>query len=319
MPASEHESSSATPGPGAAAGLRVPLLSAAVLLATDGGSDAAGAVAFAAALARLRGAIVYPVTVLKPPAYPVASMEPVTAGAADPVADDAVETRVRAEVGRQLGELFAEHPSSQAAFTRGRVVPTIVREALARNAGLIVLGLHEHDLFDRIAGEETALRVVRAGVIPVAAIVPTTRRLPRRIVVAMDFGPACVRAAHQALALVEGDATVVIANVRPPVAARRTTESAAHYALGVGSALEQVQQSLPASARITVETVTLEGETVPQLLSLAARSECDLIALGSHRHSFVGRLLLGSVATDLIRAASVSLLIAAPEDDQPVG
>ena len=45
---------------------------------------------------------------------------------------------------------------------------------------------------------------------------------------------------------------------------------------------------------------------------MAERSGADLIAIGCHRHSFVGRLVLGSVVTTLIRAASVSLFVMPP-------
>ena len=105
---------------------------------------------------------------------------------------------------------------------------------------------------------------------------------------------------------------MVLAHVRPTVADRDRERSGQSYVLGVAEALARIQASLPSPSRVTVETITLEGETALQLLALADRSGADLIAVGSHRHAFVGRFVLGSVVTTLIRAASVSLFVTPP-------
>ncbi len=288
------------------------LLAAPVLLATDGSPESTGAVAMCALLERERHASIRALTVFDTSAYPYAGAESATAASAELLAESALEQRARDNIARQIAAFLGQDAARRVTFAHGSVVPTVSREARTAGAGLIVLGLHPHDLFDRFSGEETALRVARTTELPLLAVTQQLTQLPRRCIVGVDFGPACIRAAREAAELLADGATIVLAHVRPTVADRDRPRSGPNYALGVGDALARLQRSLPRIDRLTIETVTLEGETPSQLLGLAQRTGCDLIALGSHRHSFVGRLVLGSVVTSLIRAATVSLFVMPP-------
>jgi len=57
----------------------------------------------------------------------------------------------------------------------------------------------------------------------------------------------------------------------------------------------------------------LRGAAPSALLSLATRSDADLIAVGSQRHSIARRAFVGGVTTALARAATLSLLVIPPE------
>jgi Universal stress protein family len=76
----------------------------------------------------------------------------------------------------------------------------------------------------------------------------------------------------------------------------------------VHSAFEQVTRQLAMSPLITVETVTLYGDAAHEVLQFASRVGADLIAAGSHGYGFFSRLLLGSVATKLLRGATCAVL-----------
>jgi nucleotide-binding universal stress UspA family protein len=288
------------------------LLAAPVLLATDGSPESTGAVAVSALLASGRHASIRALTVFDNAAFPYAGGESASAASAESLADAALEQRARDSIAVQIASFLGHDAVGRVTFARGSVVPTISREARSVGAGLIVLGLHPHDLFDRLSGEETALRVARTAELPLLAVTQQLTQLPRRCIVGVDFGPACIRAAREAAELLAEGATIILAHVRPTVADRDRPRSSPNYDLGVGDALARLQRSLPRTDGLTIETVTLEGETPSQLLALAQRTGSDLIALGSHRHSFVGRLVLGSVVTCLIRAATVSLFVMPP-------
>jgi hypothetical protein len=58
----------------------------------------------------------------------------------------------------------------------------------------------------------------------------------------------------------------------------------------------------------------LEGEPSHELLEFAKGKESGLLVAGSHGHSFVGRLLMGSVSTRLIRGAQHPVLVIPPSD-----
>ena len=294
-------------------------VSALALLATDGSAEAAGAASVAGALARQRGTAVRSVTVLEWPSDPGAGLEPTaaTVAPADSRGGGYHEERLKESVLRQLKELIGDETASAATFVRGRAVPMIVHEAEISGASLILLGLYRHDAVDWLSGAETALRVARTSPVPLFAVTPSLRRLPRRIVVAIDFSPASVRAAHQVFSLAADGARLILAHVRPPVSERDHDDHNAHYELGVGSVMSRLVNSLPAVPRLNVETVSLEGEPVAQLRDFAIRSDADLIVLGSNRHAFVTRLMLGSVTTELIRSANTSLFVVPPRERPP--
>ena len=62
----------------------------------------------------------------------------------------------------------------------------------------------------------------------------------------------------------------------------------------------------------TVETVLLQGEAGQALLKYARAADVDLIRLGGHEQGLMDRILLGSIRTRVVRAATCSVLIAPP-------
>src|SRR4029077_11204678 len=96
----------------------------------------------------------------------------------------------------------------------GSAAPSIVKAAREGNAELIVIGLGHHTPVARWFGAETAARVVRHTDIPVLAVHLNAHALPRTAVVAMDFGDSSVRAAREALALLDPPARLHLVHVK---------------------------------------------------------------------------------------------------------
>jgi hypothetical protein len=74
---------------------------------------------------------------------------------------------------------------------------------------------------------------------------------------------------------------------------------------------------------MTMNHVLLRGDPATELLRYAGDIKADLIATGSHGHGFVARMLIGSVATKIVRASSFAVLtvphmVALREDDHPI-
>jgi nucleotide-binding universal stress UspA family protein len=61
-------------------------------------------------------------------------------------------------------------------------------------------------------------------------------------------------------------------------------------------------------ARVQVERRLDEGDPATQILRVAMEIGCDLIVLGSHGRTGLGRLLMGSVAEQVLRRASCPVL-----------
>ncbi len=76
--------------------------------------------------------------------------------------------------------------------------------------------------------------------------------------------------------------------------------------------LESLQQRLsqlvPADCGIRVESILVEGNASQRILRIAQEQHCDLIILGTHGRTGLSRVLLGSVAEDVIRHSPIPVL-----------
>lgn len=68
--------------------------------------------------------------------------------------------------------------------------------------------------------------------------------------------------------------------------------------------LEEIQAPPP----IAMERQLNEGDPAGQILAAARDSECDLIAMGTHGHSELHDMLMGSVAEEVVRTAPCAVL-----------
>lgn len=71
---------------------------------------------------------------------------------------------------------------------------------------------------------------------------------------------------------------------------------------------ERLSLLVPADSGIPVETVLIEGNASKEILRVAEAQHCDLIVLGTHGRTGLSRVLLGSVAEDVIRHARLPVL-----------
>src|SRR5262249_47665049 len=58
-----------------------------------------------------------------------------------------------------------------------------------------------------------------------------------------------------------------------------------------------------AAADVALEHRLLEGDPARVIVHLAAQSDCDLVVMGTHGRTGLSRLLLGSVAEEVVRRA----------------
>jgi nucleotide-binding universal stress UspA family protein len=70
----------------------------------------------------------------------------------------------------------------------------------------------------------------------------------------------------------------------------------------------KLAQLRPDDPRVKVEYKLLDGEPVEQILKAAASANADLIVLGTHGATGLSRLLMGSVAEDVLRRALCPVL-----------
>jgi nucleotide-binding universal stress UspA family protein len=72
--------------------------------------------------------------------------------------------------------------------------------------------------------------------------------------------------------------------------------------------LEKLSSFEPADESIHVEFVVADGEPGEEIVRVAQERHCDLIVMGTHGRTGLGRLLLGSVAERVMRRAPCPVL-----------
>jgi nucleotide-binding universal stress UspA family protein len=284
-----------------------PAPSGPILVATDGTS--AGEAAFRAAVliaakstAGVRVMVVVePLPVMVP--EPSLIMQPL-------VASPEMLNVVRDRVVAQLRDLAPEGLDWGVEVEYGRPSDEIANKARDCAARLVVIGLVHHRVVDRILDGDTALEVVRQSPAPVLLASADWKALPMRAVFAVDFSPQSIAAAHAGQRLLGDESTVFLAHVRPMVTVFDGMGMwEEEYETAASKELQKFAESLKAPAGVRVEQVILSGNPAAAVLAFAEKEDADLIVCGTRGAGLVQRLLLGSIATRLMRHSTRSLLI----------
>jgi nucleotide-binding universal stress UspA family protein len=191
---------------------------------------------------------------------------------------------------------------------------SIVREAEIEGSELIVMGIHQHGAFEQAVGENTATRVMGSARAPVLGVRPALRGVPRRIMVATDFGDASREAAHIAANLADPGGCVVLVHVTlpTPIVEEGDEGAALVEREGIEHAFLHLADEIKAGKSIQVETLTRTGESGAELMAAARLILPDLITIASQRHHLMTRLMLGSVSRKLTREGGWSMLVTPP-------
>ena len=191
----------------------------------------------------------------------------------------------------------------------GSPARTIAAEAARRHAAMLVMGIGRHNPLDRLFGAEITLATLRESEVPVLAVAGTFMG-PSHVVVGMDFSECSIRSAQLALQLLEGRGKLTLLHARPRLesGSHQSQEWDAAYGRGLPPLFESVLGRLTIPPQVSVETTSVRGEPASSLLSYTQQVDADMIAMGTQRHGLIERLLVGSVATRVLRTARCSVL-----------
>lgn len=269
----------------------VHVLTGPVLVATDGGSESDSAVVAAQLYAARTGSPIRVVGAVEPIVIYTFDVATVPM---DPSVLGPRRTMLREAIHDQLRRLAPRDASYPVAIQEGTVAQILAHEAHASHARLLVLGRGRHGLVDRLIEGETVLRVLQLADVPVLAAEAGAAELPKSVLIATDFSPYSIYAARVALSLVDPEATIYL------VHATRSREP-------LEEELERVSEAIGAR-NMNLHLVVLRGDPGRELVNFASRNNVDLVASGTHGYGFFNRLVLGSVATSLVRGAPCSVL-----------
>jgi nucleotide-binding universal stress UspA family protein len=282
-----------------------------ILVATDGTPAAQGALRFARALRERNGWDVHVLGVVEPvPVFDAGFMVAIPEV-------ELYESRrgaLRSEIEAQVEEVAGGSTDWPISILAGVPGPRIVGRAKELKAECILLGLGRHGPMDRVFGTETALQVLRVSHIPVLAVPEEVESLPNSAVMGVDFSLFSHRAAKTAIDLLASPWEVHLVHVLSGMEFLPTLseEWREDYEGELQQRLSEFGEELSPPPACEIHSHILEGEPSHEILGFAESRNTKLLVAGSHGHSFVGRLLMGSVSTRMIRSATVPVLVVPP-------
>lgn len=278
-----------------------------ILLATHGGDSAEGAAHVAAQLAQRLCVGLHALAVLEP--LPVVDYGFGVAYAPTAEETDAARSALLTSVRDQLDRCGAG--TCTPGFRLGSAAVEIASAARALGADLIVIGLGPHDVIDRAFGGETALHLVQVASTPVLAVPASGAAIPRNAVAAIDFSPTSMVAARTVARWLAAGDTLHLVHVGQ--GDQHAADRSQLPAAGVDSAvtrLSRVGAMLDPKYGVCVEIAEVRGDPARTLLDYAESVNADVITLGSHGYGLWKRLILGSVASKMIRLSTRAVLVA---------
>ncbi|HTU83468.1 MAG TPA: universal stress protein [Candidatus Acidoferrales bacterium] len=137
------------------------------------------------------------------------------------------------------------------------------------------------------------------------------------ILVPVDGSEPSLRAVDEAAELAKVAGTgIVVAHVVDPAKAAMLTYGNPQFVAGCLDAIREEGRELLEAARVRarghverVETRLIQGSPGQEIVKLAREIGATWIVMGSHGRTGLARLLVGSVAEDVLRHAGVPVLI----------
>lgn len=294
-----------------------------LVVPVDFSNPSRAAVNHAIALAKLDGAAVHLVHGLKFPLlsspYDVSMPAAVWEGARR-AAEERMETLRKEVEASGLASITTQISEST------DPVDVIAQAVELHQPDLVVMGTHGYGGFKHACLGSVAERTIRTLSCPVLAVKNAAPDDPapaiRRILVPVDFSSH----SDQAAQLASGLATRLGASIDlvhsidfSPESAGYLTPDALDFARKMQTTaaerLEQIVQSIPDE----VETVVHlhRGKPASVIEAIAKQVGADLIVMGTHGHTGLSRLFIGSVAERTLRIAPCSVLAVKADEDTP--
>ncbi|HJR51344.1 MAG TPA: universal stress protein [Gemmatimonadales bacterium] len=295
-----------------------------IMVPLDGSTFAEAALPIAFELARRHGSTVHLVRVHEPPT-PVAGPE----GPAmyDPAIDQELELKGR----RYLGVMLAwtdgdDRAQAVTAYLHGPVTECLSTYVRDEAIDLVIMATHARGGVSRALLGSVADGLVRQSLAPVLLVRPGQRASPapdtapvfRRVLLPVDGGPADDRMIEYAVT-VTGAPGVEYTLLRVVTTGGGTVRAALpHRGEDPGSRVQRatVQSTLGTKAQelvargLTVRPqVVVDNDVAEGILRYATVNGFDLVAMATRSRGGFERLLLGSVADQVLRKAETALLL----------
>ncbi len=223
--------------------------------------------------------------------------------------DNAVRAGREGMIKQQMERLVSSKTAWPVTVKTGEPAHDIVGFAKSLDARVILVGRGRHAALQRALGGETVLRLLQLGDCPVLAVESKLTSLPMRVVIATDFSEFSLHAAQIAMTLVAPNANVQLVHVAPPFAETDPVlqARAIAYRNQAHHAFSQLHDRLAHDA-VTFTDVLVNGNPSVEIMKIIRDANADLVVTATHGYGFLRRMILGSVAAELVRHAPCSVL-----------
>lgn len=224
-------------------------------------------------------------------------------------------------------------------FLAGEAVPEILGLARETRCALIVMGTQGQTGLARLLMGSVAEQVVRSAPCPVVTMKVPVRELPtttegpsaagpipaavpiQTILHPTDLSDPCAEAFQVASSLAKDHAArVIVVHVPEPMTRPFGMASSPPLPEGHRGGMEEQLFRSHQLPGVKVECRVEEGDVATGIVSAAQTTACDLIVMGTHGRTGLGRLLMGSVAESVLRTAPcpvVTVKAPLPEVEPP--
>ena len=277
-----------------------------IVVASDG-TDAALPALKAASLILARSATnIHVLSVLEP--IPLA-FPPPDGLLLTPELEQSRQEAQRAIVSDQIGK-FDSKCQWTLDLVLGRPAEVIVNFAKKNSADLIIVGSNKHGLWGRIFGEETAIEIARLSGIPLLVASPGMKRLPERVLVAMDLNPDGLQCAPKALASIANAPSISCVHAKPTseLLGIDWAEFDRGYEIAMRDRFATLEKEFDL-VHLRPDLVVLHGDPAHEVVDFAEFSKAELIVVGVKRRLGRTRAVGGRMATRVLRKADCSVLI----------
>lgn len=187
-------------------------------------------------------------------------------------------------------------------------------------AALVVVGAAEAEGRIHRAFGSTAGRVLRKAPCPVLVARGVLPVPPARVLLPVDLSPLSLEVARAALGILErirGDAepeveALFVVGEREDRMLRASVEGEEDATAVARRHLDRFLDACCAGSALRPAATVAEGEAADEIVRRAEETRPDLVVVGTHGRSGFERLMIGSVAADVVRSIPTSVLVIPP-------
>jgi nucleotide-binding universal stress UspA family protein len=239
------------------------------------------------------------------------------------IEESAAHERAFGELQRFVASLNGARPVELRALAGSALAKTIVTDATETRADLMVLGSHGRSGLERALLGSVSEHVVRHAPCPVLVVPRRIADDPagpsdlRRVLCAVDFSEASLKALEYAMAIAEesdADLTLLHVYAFPPdllPASPAGVEAPAGLLEPMDAARRQLEDLIPSELRAycVVDTMVRAGAVHHEILAAASSLRSDLIVMGVHGRGALNVMVFGSNTARVVRAATCPVLV----------